>query len=105
MMMGVIQLAIVLIVAVVGVVVGYLLRQRVVESKVAEAESLASRILQEAEKQAETKRREAEVEAKERALQSKADHERETRDRRQELQSTERRLARKKKPLTGSSSN
>ena len=95
MMIGVIQLAIVLTVAVVGVVVGYLLRKRIVESKVAEAESLASRILHEAEKEAENKRREAELEAKELALLAKADLERESKDRLQELQKTERRLAQK----------
>jgi len=95
LLIGVIELAIVLIVAIVAVVVGYLLRKRVVESKVAEAETLAGRILQEAEKGAETKLKEAELEAKERALQAKVDLERETKDRRHELQGLERRLAQK----------
>ncbi len=95
MLIGVIELAIGLIVAIVGVVVGYLLRKRVVESRVAEAETLAGRILQEAEKGAETKLKEAELEAKERALQAKADLERETKDRRHDLQGLERRLAQK----------
>jgi ribonuclease Y len=95
LLIGVIELAIVLIVAIVGVVVGYVLRKRVVESRVAEAETLAGRILQEAEKGAETKLKEAELEAKERALQAKVDLERETKDRRHELQGLERRLAQK----------
>ncbi len=99
MNIGVIEMAIVLAVAVVGVVVGYLLRKRVVESKVAEAETLARRILQEAEKEAETKRREADLEAKELGLQAKAELERETKDRRQELQNLERRLAQKEETL------
>jgi ribonuclease Y len=94
-MIGVIQLAIVLTVTVVGVVIGYLLRKRIVESKVAQAESLASRILHEAEKEAENKRRGAELEAKELALRAKAELERESKDRLQELQKTERRLAQK----------
>ena len=68
MAIGIDQLVIALIVAVVGVVVGYLLRKQVVESKVAEAETLAGRILHEAEKGAETKRREAELEALRQAI-------------------------------------
>ncbi|MEK6568755.1 MAG: Rnase Y domain-containing protein, partial [candidate division NC10 bacterium] len=99
MIIGLAELAIVLIGAVVGVVVGYLLRKRVVESKVAEAETLAGRILQEAEKGAETKLKEAELEAKERALQAKVDLERETNDRRHELQGLELRLAQKEETL------
>jgi ribonuclease Y len=99
LIIGLVELAIVLIVAVVAVIIGYLLRKRVVESKVAEAETLASRILREAEKEAETKRREAEVEAKEFALQAKADLERESKGRRQELQNLERRLSQRDEGL------
>lgn len=99
MIIGLAELAIVLIVAVVGVVVGYLLRKRVVESRVAEAETLSKRILREAEKEAETKRKEAELEAKEFAFQAKADLERESKGRRQELQNLERRLAQREEAL------
>ncbi|MBM2836556.1 MAG: uncharacterized protein HW409_745 [candidate division NC10 bacterium] len=99
MIIGLAELAIVLIVAVVGVVVGYLLRKRVVESRVAEAETLSKRILREAEKEAETKRKEAELEAKEFAFQAKADLERESKGRRQELQNLERRLAQREEGL------
>ncbi|HWR20452.1 MAG TPA: ribonuclease Y [Verrucomicrobiae bacterium] len=99
MAIGIDQLVIALIVAIVGVVVGYLLRKQVVESKVAEAETLASRILQEAKKEAETKHREVELEAKELALQAKADLERETKSRRQELEGVQRNLGQKEETL------
>ncbi len=95
MAIGIEQLTIGLIVAVVSVIVGYLLRKQVVESKAAEAETLAKRILNEAEKEAETRLRAAELESKEHALQAKADLERETKSRRQELESTQRQLDQK----------
>lgn len=99
MAIGVEQLAIVLIVAVVSVIIGYLLRKQVVESKAAEAETLAKRILNEAEKEAETKLRAAELETKELALQAKADLERETKSRRQELESAQRGLDQKEETI------
>ncbi len=99
MIIGIAELAVVLFVAVVGLVGGYLLRKQVVETKVAEAETLARRVLHDAEKHADTKRKEAELEAKELALQVKADLERETKDRRQQLQNNERRLTQKEETV------
>ncbi len=99
MAIGIDQLAIVLIVAVASVVVGYLLRKKVFESKIAEAETLAKRIVTEAEKEAETKVRGAELEAKEHAIQVKADLEREAKSRRQEIESAQRQLNQKEETL------
>ncbi|PWB81036.1 MAG: ribonuclease Y [Candidatus Methylomirabilota bacterium] len=99
MAIGIDQLAIVLIVAVAGVVIGYLLRKQVFESKIAEAESLAKRIVTEAEKEAETKVREAELEAKEHAIQAKADLERETKSRRHEIETAQRQLSQNEETL------
>lgn len=99
MAIGLDQLAIVLIVAVASVVIGYLLRKQVFESKIAEAETLAKRIVTEAEKEAETKLRGAELEAKELAIQSKADLERETKSRRQEVEAAQRLLSQKEETL------
>lgn len=99
MIIGVTELAIVLSVAVVSIIAGYLLRKQVVENKVAEADTLAQRVLREAEKQAETKRKEAELEAKELSLQVKADLEKEIKDRRQQVQNMERRLAQKEESV------
>ncbi|HWQ69300.1 MAG TPA: ribonuclease Y [Patescibacteria group bacterium] len=99
MAIGLDQLAIVLIVAVAGVIVGYLLRKQVFESKIAEAETLAKRILNEAQKEAETKVREAELGAKELAIQAKADLERETKSRRQEVDNAQRQLSQKEEVL------
>jgi ribonuclease Y len=98
-MAGLAELAIVLLVAIGGATAGYVLRKKVVESKVAQAEALAQRLLREAERDAETKRKEAELQAKELALQLRADLERETKDRRQQLQNMERRLAQKEEAV------
>ncbi len=72
--------------------IGYLIRKRLAESKVLNAEGLAQKILAEAVKEAETKRREVVLEAKDALYQNRADFEKETRDRRQELQNLEKRL-------------
>jgi ribonuclease Y len=72
--------------------IGYLIRKHLAESKVLNAEGLAKKILAEAEKEADTKRREVLLEAKDRLYQGRADFERETRERRQELQNLEKRL-------------
>lgn len=79
--------------------IGYLIRKHIAESKVVNADALANKILQEAEKEAETKKREALLEAKDTLYQSKAEFERETKDRRQELQQMEKRLLSKEENL------
>lgn len=79
-------------VSMVCVYIGYLIRKRLAESKVSNAEGLAQKILIEAEKEAETKRREVVLEAKDVLYQNRAEFEKETRDRRHELQSLEKRL-------------
>lgn len=87
---------IIVIVAAVGAFAGgYTARRYVAESKVAAAEGRAQRIIEEAAKEAEGKRREAVLEAKEEVLRLKNEAERENRERRQELQRLERRLVQK----------
>lgn len=88
-----------LLVAILCLGLGYLIRKHLAESKVIDAESLAKRILQEAEKEAEAKRKEAALEAKDLILQARADFEQETRDRRAELQNLERRLNQREESL------
>ena len=89
----------VLVIGLICIGLGYLLRKYFVESKIVDAESLAKRILKEAEKEAETKRREAALEAKDWIYQAKADFEKETKDRRAELQNLERRLNQREEGL------
>jgi ribonuclease Y len=72
--------------------IGYLIRKHLAESKVLNAEGLAQKILAEAEKEAETKRREVLLEAKDTLYQGRAEFERETRERRREIQNLEKRL-------------
>lgn len=79
--------------------IGYLIRKHIAESKVVNADALANKILAEAEKEAETKKREAVLEAKDTLYQSKSDFERETRERRQELQKMDKRLLLKEENL------
>ncbi len=72
--------------------IGYLIRKHLAESKVLNAEGLAKKILAEAEKEAETKRKEVMLEAKDSLYQGRAEFEKETRERRKELQNMEKRL-------------
>ena len=99
MIIGGTELAVVLIAAALGALVGYLLQRQAAKMKVAETESSAKLILRQAETDAEAKRREAELGAKELALQAKADLEREVKGQRQELQSLERRLTQKEEAV------
>jgi ribonuclease Y len=78
---------------------GYFARRYVAEFKVADAEKQARRIIEEAAKEAEGKKREALLEAKEEVLKLKNEAERENRERRQELQRMEKRLAQKVEAL------
>ena len=79
-------------VVVVCLYIGYLIRKHLAESKVVNAENLAKKIVAEAEKEAETKRREVLLEVKDSLYQSRADFEKETKDRRLEMQNIEKRL-------------
>jgi ribonuclease Y len=69
------------------------------ESKIGSAELEAKRILDEADKDSEAKKRETLLEAKEEVHQLRADVEKENRDRRNELQRMERRLLQKEETL------
>lgn len=67
-------------------------RKKIVEKKIGSAEDKAREIIDEALKQAETKKREGMIELKEETLKSKNDLEQETRERRSELQRLEKRV-------------
>lgn len=79
--------------------VGYLVRKLIAESKIASAEALARKIVEDAQKEAEGKKREAILEAKEEILKQRNEMERENKERRSELQRLERRLVQKEETL------
>lgn len=83
----------------VGVLLGYILRRVIGEAKISSAEAEAKRIVDEAVKAAETKKREILVEARDESQKLREDLEREIRERRQELQRLERRLLNKEEAL------
>jgi ribonuclease Y len=91
-LIGVAALAVGLLI---GVLVGRALRKKFAESKIGSAELEAKRLLDEAAKQAETKKKETLLEAKEEILRQKNESEREIKERRNEITRTERRLTQK----------
>ncbi|MEA4884603.1 MAG: ribonuclease Y [Clostridia bacterium] len=93
------QAIIYLVIAGAAVGAGYMARRWIAEAKISSAEDEAKRIVDEAEKEAEGKKREAILEAKEDAHKMRGEVERENRDRRFELQRTERRLLQKEETL------
>jgi len=90
---------IIMVIAVVAFIAGYFIRRALAEAKISSAEEGAKRILDEAEKSAEAKKREAVLEAKEEVLKFRNEVEKENRERRNELQRMERRLTQKEESL------
>ena len=84
---------------VIGIPIGVMYRKRVGEAEISSAEEEAKRILNEAIKSAESKKREALVEAKEEIHRSRAEYEREVKERRAELSKQEHRLQQKEEHL------
>ena len=98
-------LAIILIVVgtVVGVAIGFLsgmtYRKKVAEREIGSAETEATRILNEALRDSESKRKEMLIEAKEEIHKSRTEYEKEVKERRAELSKQERRLQQKEETL------
>ncbi len=74
-------------------------RKKIAEKEIASAESEATRIINEAIKTAESKKREATLEAKEEIHKSRAEFDREIKERRAEVQKQEKRLLQKEESL------
>ena len=89
----------VLVGAVLGALGGYLYRKNIAEKEIGSAEDEATRIINEAIKGAEAKKRESLVEAKEEIYRAKTEFERETKERNQDLKKQERRLTQKEEAL------
>lgn len=81
----IIPLIVGIVALVVGALIGYVLRKKTAEKKIESAEKEAERIVAEAVKNGEAKRKEMIVEAKEDILKAKTEAERENKERRQEL--------------------
>jgi len=98
--MLIVQLVIAVLAGIVaGIMVGGFIRKKTAENKLASAEDYSKKIMLEADKQAETIRREAQLQAKDKFYQMKLDFEEETRSRRKELQRQERRFFQKEEAL------
>jgi ribonuclease Y len=97
------EILIPIVVALVGIAVGFfagiLYRKNVAEKEIASAEEEARRIINDAIKSAEAKKREALVEAKEEIHRNRVEYDREVKERRQDLQKQERRLQQKEESL------
>ena len=85
--------------AIIFFLVGMNYRKKVAEKEIGSAEDEARRIINEAIKSGESKKREMLVEAKEEIHKSRAENERENKERRSELQKQERRLQQKEESL------
>ena len=88
-----------------GAVIGYQRRKAAAEREIGSAEEEARRIINEAIKSAESKKREATVEAKEQNLRERTEFDREVKDRRSELQRQENRLNQKEETLDRKTEN
>ena len=84
---------------VIGFILGVAYRKKVAEAEIAGAEEEAKRIINDAIKSAESKKREALVEAKEEIHRNRTEFEKEEKARRSELQKQERRLQQKEETL------
>ncbi len=78
---------------------GYWYRRNIAEAKVAKAEDAVKQMIDDAQKRAETIKKETILEAKEEVYKLKSENERENRERRNEIQRSERRLLQKEELL------
>jgi ribonucrease Y len=83
----------------IGAAAGYYMRKNVAEKSIGSAEEEANRIVANATKDAESKKREAVVAAKEEVMHIRTEVEKESRERRAEVQRQERRLLQKEESL------
>lgn len=88
-----------IVVGLLGLSVGYWVRKNIAEAKIATAETAARKIVEDAERSGESKKKEALLEAKEEMHKLRSELEREIKERRIELQRLERRLVQKEENL------
>ncbi len=85
--------------ALAGIVAGFLIRKNIAEKKIGNAEELAKKIIEDANKEAETRKKELLLEAKEECHRIRVEADRENRERRLEIQRQEKRLMQKEESL------
>jgi ribonuclease Y len=91
--------AIAIIIGIICFGAGYWLRKKIAEAQINSAEEAAKKIIADAERSGEAKKKEALLEAKEEIHKHRSELERETKERRSELQRLERRLLQKEENL------
>lgn len=99
MLNGSLYALIILAVMLAGIVIGYIFKNILSAKKIKSSEGLATRIVEEAKKEAETIKKEAILQAKENLLKIKADFDKETKDRKNDLDSLEKRIRSKEENL------
>lgn len=92
-------IALVLGMALLGGIIGFLLNKRYSEAKIGAAQEAARRLIEEAEKEAEILKKEALLQAKDKFYQEKAEFEKETIEKKQELQNLEKRVIQRESHL------
>lgn len=98
-MMDLVQIIISILLLIVGVVAGYFIRKSIAEQKIAGAKDAAEKILADANRDADSLKKEALLEAKDEIHKLRTETERELRERRNELQKQENRLLQKEENL------
>lgn len=98
LMISILSILLVLVL-IVGIVVGYLVRKKIAEAKISSAEELATQIVDEANRNAESVKKEVLLEAKEEAHDFRREVEAELRERRGEAQKHEERLLQREENL------
>ncbi len=83
----------------IGAFAGYLVRRKIAEAKIGSAELQATQLLEDAMKQAETRKKESLIEAKEEIIRQKNEAEEELKERRREVGRQERRIAQKEEAI------
>lgn len=82
-----------------GVIVGFLLRKKIVENKMTSAEDASKKILADAKKESDNLIKEAKLQVKEELYRTKAEFEKETRSKKYDLQKLEKRLTHREENL------
>ncbi len=101
----VIPVIVAIVVGFVAFIAGFLYRKRVGEKQIGSAETEATRIVNEAIKTADTKKKEAMLEAREALHKERAEQEKEFKERRSEIKSQENRLLQREENIDKRSSN
>lgn len=84
---------------IIGIIAGYFIRRYISEGKIKNAEGLAKKILEDAEREGEALKKELQLEAKEEIHKSRNELEKEIRERRNEVQKLERRVLHKEETI------